>query len=91
VQHAGRPWQIDVTLWLHDLHANVTRWHEELRERITAGQRIAVLRIKDDWHRRSAYPHQVGGPQIYTAVLHDQARTPAQFVAWLARRDLPVA
>jgi hypothetical protein len=46
----------------------VARWHEELRERITPGQRIAVVRVKDDWHRRPAYPHQVGGPQIYTAV-----------------------
>ena len=52
VEHAGRRWQIDLTLWLHDLHQNVTRWHEELRERITAEQRSAVLRIKDDWHRQ---------------------------------------
>jgi hypothetical protein len=40
VEHAAR-WQIDLTLWLHDLHRNVTRWHDELRERITAEQRIA--------------------------------------------------
>ena len=52
VERAGRCWQIDLTLWLHDLHPNVTRWHEELRKRITAEQRSAVLRIKDDWHRR---------------------------------------
>jgi hypothetical protein len=91
VEHAGRCWQIDVTLWLHDLHANVTRWHEELRERITAEQRIAVLRIKDDWHRRPAYPHQVGGLQIYTAVMDDGVRTPGQFAAWLAQRGLPAA
>lgn len=45
----------------------MTRWHEELRERITAGQRIAVLRVKDDRRRRPAYPHQVGGLQMYTA------------------------
>jgi hypothetical protein len=47
VEHAGRLWQIDLTLWLHDLHWNVTRWSEVLRERITAEQRGAVLRIKD--------------------------------------------
>jgi hypothetical protein len=56
VAHAGRRWQIDVTLWLHDPHANVTRWHEELRGRITAEQRMEVLRIKDDWHRRPGLP-----------------------------------
>lgn len=90
VEHAGRCWQVDVTLWLHDLHANVTRWHEDLRERITAEQRIAVLRVKDDWHCRPGYPHLVGGLQIYTAVLDDGVRTPDQFAAWLAQRGLPV-
>jgi hypothetical protein len=84
VEHVHR-WQIDLTLWLHDLHRNVTRWHEELRSRITAEQRLAVLRIKDDWHRRPEYPHEVGGLDIYTAVLDDGIRTPDQFADWLAR------
>jgi hypothetical protein len=76
-------------LWLHDLHENVTRWHEELRGRITAEQRRAVLRIKDDRHRRPSYPHTVGGLEIYAAVLDDGVRTPQQFAAWLARHGLP--
>jgi hypothetical protein len=59
---------------------------EELRERITAEQRIAVLRIKDHWHRQPAYPHHVGGLDIYTAVLDDGIRTLDQFAAWLAQR-----
>ena len=87
VEHAAR-WQIDLTLWLHDLHRNVTLWHEELRERITAEQRIAVLRIKDDRHRQPAYPHRVGGLDIYTAVLDDGIRTLDEFAAWLAQRGL---
>lgn len=90
VQRPGRCWQVDLTLWLHDLHENVTRWHEELRERITADQRRAVLRIKDEWHRRPSYPDQVGGLEVYTAVLDDGVRTPEQFAAWLARHGLPV-
>ena len=65
------------------------RWHEELRERITAEQRSAVLRIKDDWHRRPAYPHQVGGLEIYTAVMDGGIRTPDQFATWLAQHGLP--
>ena len=51
---------------------------------------MAVLRLKDDWHRRPAYPHQVCGMQIYTAVLDDGVRTPDQFAAWLAQQGLPV-
>ena len=91
VNQAGRAWRIDLTLWLHDPHLNVTRWHEELRETITAEQRRAVLRIKDVWHRRPAYPDQVGGLDIYTAVIDDGVRTPRQFAAWLAQRGLPDA
>jgi hypothetical protein len=86
VDRAGQSWCIDLTLWLHDAHLNVTRWHEELRERITAAQRSAVLRIKDVWHRRPEYPDQVGGLDIYTAVIDDGVRTPGQFASWLARR-----
>jgi hypothetical protein len=86
VPWAGADWRLDLTLWLHDPHHNVTRWHEELRERITPGQRVAVLRIKDQWHRRPEYPDQVSGLEIYTAVLDDGVATPAEFAAWLARR-----
>jgi hypothetical protein len=89
VDRRDHPWQIDLTLWLHDAHHNVTRWHEELRERITGDQRLAVLRIKDVWHRRPDYPDEVGGLEIYTAVLDDAVRTPGEFAAWLAGRGLP--
>ena len=89
VDREGPPWRIDLTLWLHDSHLNVTRWHEELRERITPAQRIAVLRIKDVWHRRPAYPDQVGGLDIYTAVIEDGVRTPREFAAWLTSHGLP--
>ena len=59
------------------------------RERITAEQRSAVLRIKDVWHRRPTYPDQAGGLDIYTAVIDDGVRTPRQFATWLAGRGLP--
>jgi len=86
---AGHSWQIDLSLWLHDLHRNVTRWHEELRETITAEQRAAVLRIKDAWHLRPCYPDQVGGLDIYTAVVDHGVRSPRQFATWLVHRELP--
>lgn len=76
-------------MWLHDLHQNVTRWHEELRETITAEQRTAVLRIKDAWHSRPCYPDQVGGLDIYAAVVDHGVRSPRQFAAWLAQREAP--
>jgi hypothetical protein len=82
-------WRIDLTLWLHDLHQNVTDWHEGLRERITVEQRAAVLRIKDVWHRRSSYPDQISGAEIYMAVIEDGVSGPEAFADWLTARGLP--
>jgi hypothetical protein len=76
-------WRIDLTLWLNDPHVNITEWHESLRDSITAEQRDAILRIKDVWHRRPEYPDEVGGTEVYRAVLDDGVRTPQQFADWL--------
>jgi hypothetical protein len=84
--HAGETWRIDLSLWLNDAHTNVTQWHEELRERITDEQIDAVLAIKDVWHRLPTYPDEVGGLDIYTAVLDAGVRTPDEFATWLAAR-----
>jgi len=82
-------WRIDLSLWLHDDHANVTSWHEALRDSITSEQRRAVLRIKDAWHQKASYPSEVGGLDVYTAVLDAGVRTPREFGAWLAAQGLP--
>jgi hypothetical protein len=83
--HAGE-WQLDLTIWLHDLHAQNTRWHERVRDTMTPEERRAILRVKDVWHRRPEYPDTVGGVEIYTAVLEHGVRTPGEFAAWLAAR-----
>jgi hypothetical protein len=82
-------WTIDLTIWLHDLHENVTAWHEALRDRITPEQRLTVLRIKDEWHQLPTYPYEVGGQQIYEAVLDHGVRTGDEFAAWLTERGFP--
>ena len=84
-------WRLDLTLWLHDLHRNLTAWHESLRDSITDDQRTAVLRIKDVWFRLPNYPDQISGLEIYTAVIEDDVRTPSQFNGWLAARGLPAS
>ena len=83
VDRAGTRWRIDLTLWLNDPHANVTAYHETLRDTVTEEQRDAILRIKDVWHRRPDYPDEVGGFDIYRAVLEHDVRTPEQFAQWL--------
>jgi hypothetical protein len=77
-------WRVDLSIWLHDAHANVTRWHEELRDRVSPEQRLAILRIKDAWCRRPEYPDEVSGLEIYTAVLEHGLLTPEAFGPWLA-------
>jgi hypothetical protein len=76
-------WRIDLTLWLNDPHVNITEWHESLRSTLSDEQRDAILRIKDVWHRRPEYPDEIGGTEIYRAVLEDGVRTPSQFAEWL--------
>jgi hypothetical protein len=88
VERTAGIWRLDLTLWLHDLHENVTAWHRALRDKITDQQRAAVLRIKDVWFRRPSYPDLIGGFDIYTAVIEEGVRTPEQFRSWLADRGL---
>lgn len=88
IDRADGIWCLDLSLWLHDPHQNVTAWHEWLRNSITDEQRAAVLKIKDVWYRRPSYPDQIGGLDIYTAVLEDGIRTPEQFRSWLAERGM---
>jgi hypothetical protein len=76
-------WRVDLSIWLYDDHLNVTEWHRALAARITGEERLAVLRIKDVWHRRPEYPDEVSGLEIYTAVLDHGVRTPEAFGVWL--------
>ena len=82
---ASGAWRIDLSVWLHDDHADVARWHEQLRVRLTPEERAAILAIKSVWHLRPEYPDEVSGFEIYTAVLEAGVRTPEQFGTWLAR------
>jgi hypothetical protein len=88
-EYGSGTWHVDLSVWLHDIHANVTEWHERLRDTITPDQRDAVLWIKDVWHRRPEYPHHVGGLEVYTAVCEDGVRTPGEFAGWLTKRGHP--
>jgi hypothetical protein len=82
---SGESWRLDLTFWLHDAHENVTAWHRNLRDSLTAEQREAILWIKDVWCRRDEYPGSISGVDIYHAVLEHDVRTPAEFQRWLAR------
>jgi hypothetical protein len=52
--------------------------------------KLAILWIKDVWSHLPTYPYQVGGTDIYDAVLEHRVRTPEQFRVYLLERGMPV-
>ena len=60
-----------------------------LAAHLTDEMRLAILWIKDVWHRLPTYPDEVSGTDIYTAVLEHGLRTPEQFATYLQERGHP--
>jgi hypothetical protein len=86
-QRSRTRWKIDITIWLHDVWRPMRDDAERLA-RVTLEQRLAILRLKDFWHREPGYPYQVGGTEIYTAVLDFGVRSAEEFTSHLRRQDL---
>jgi hypothetical protein len=85
---ANQRWKIDVSIWLTDAPRNQLRHLDYLAEQLTEETRLAILWIKDVWHQLPTYTNEVGGTDIYTAVLEHGVRTPAQFAAYLKDRGM---
>ena len=86
---AGDEWKIDISLWLSDVERTQLAELDDLRRRLTDETRLTILWIKDVWHRLPTYPYQVGGFEVYDAVLDHGVRTPDDFDAYLRQRGLP--
>src|SRR5919107_2709178 len=85
---AGDEWKIDVSLWSPEAPPGPLAHPQELRKRLTPETRLAILWIKDGWHRAPPYPDRVSGMDVYEAVLEHGVRTPQQFGKHLRRRGL---
>lgn len=59
---------------------------ERCARELTPETRLAILRIKDIWHRHPTYRHTVLGVDVYTAVLNHGVRSPDAFAAYLHER-----
>jgi hypothetical protein len=84
----GAEWKIDLSLWTTH-HPRPYRAEAEALRRLDDETRLAVLWIKDVWSRLPVYPYEVGGYEIYDAVLGHGVRTPEDFDAYLRERGLP--
>jgi hypothetical protein len=88
VTAAGQRWKIDISVWLNDAPRNQLGHLDDLARRLTDETRLAILWIKDVWHRLAIYPDEVSGSDIYAAVLDHGVRTPEQFAIYLQERRL---
>jgi hypothetical protein len=81
-------WKIDITFWLTD-GPREQRARALAMRRLPRETRICILWLKDVWHRLPAYPYEVGGTDVYDAVLEHDVRTPGEFDAYLRERGMP--
>lgn len=79
-------WKLDLSLFTDGIPPEVEAWQDELRSKLDDETRLAILRLKERWHRRPEYPEIVGGFEICEAVLAG-ARTEDQLEAHLERRE----
>jgi hypothetical protein len=82
----GDEWKIDVSFWVSLVPHEESLPDELITARLTDETRLAILWIKDLWHRRPEYMVEMGSADIYGAVLDFDVRTPTQFEAYLAAR-----
>lgn len=82
----GHDWRLD--LWF--LLDGTTQFDLEdvvaLPPRLTPEARLAILRIKDAWHRRPEYGSTVRSADVYAAVLNHGIDTPEAFERYLETR-----
>jgi hypothetical protein len=80
-------WKLDLSLFTAGIPPEVEQFQDDLRRRLDVDTRLAILRLKELWHRRPEYPETVGGFEICEAVL-DGARTADQLDAHFRERGL---
>jgi hypothetical protein len=85
----GQNWKIDLSFFFSAQMVGALDHLDWLQRELTEETRIAILWIKDIWHRLPAYPYRVGGYEIYDAVLNAGVRTPDEFDTYLLARGLP--
>lgn len=84
---AGEIWKVDIW-FVDDPERQPDLAHaRDLPKRLTTETRAAILGVKDAWAGRPEYRREIRSWDIYTTVLDHGVRTPAQFEAWLRRRE----
>lgn len=82
----GQEWKIDISFWLSRVPRAERLSPDRIILRLTDETRLAILWIKDVWHKRPEYMTTISSADIYDAVLDAGVRTPDEFEAFLAQR-----
>lgn len=80
-------WKLDLSLFTDGIPPEVDDFQRDLLGRLADDLRLAILRLKELWHRRPEYPEVVGGYEICSAVLAG-ARTPHELDAYLEQQGM---
>ena len=80
-------WKLDLSLFTAGIPPEVEAFQDELVHSLDEEKRLAILRLKELWHRRPEYPELVGGFEICDAVLRG-LRTPAELEAFFREAGL---
>jgi hypothetical protein len=89
VTEHGQTWKIDLSFFFSAQMLGALDHLDWLQRELTEETRLAILWIKDLWYRLPAYPYQIGGYEVYDAVLIAGVRTPDGFDAYLIAHGLP--
>ena len=87
---AGHVWKLDFSFWFTMQGRGEIMYPHKLREQLNEETRLAILWLKDVWRRSPTYPYEVGGWEIYDAVLNHDVRTPERLRAYLIAHGYPV-
>jgi len=84
-------WKIDISFWLADRSRRELAYLDTTRQHLFDETRVAILWIKEMWHRRPSYRTDVLSIDIYDAVLAHGVRTPRAFERYLRERGKPTS
>jgi len=84
---SGNEWELDI--WFVDEPEKQPDLQHirTMPGRLTPSAIVSILSIKSVWASRTEYGKQVKSFDIYSAVLDDHVRTPAEFERWLQSRN----
>jgi len=87
---AGREWKLDLWFLPDDLPREEADIAALMHRQLTPETRLAILSLKEIWHRLPSYGRGVSSVDVYDAVLQHGVRTRSAFARYLRERGKPV-